>query len=89
MAIDSNMKSIIGLPFKLLLSILCLKCNYINACVVTMSLTMVEKTLMKPVKKGQMEVKRAFLIVTGLLYKGGCLKGHCIHSPHQKVAQAR
>lgn len=56
MAVDLNMKSIIGVPLKLLFSILCLKCNYVNACVVTT----VEKTLMKPVKKGYMEPKSAF-----------------------------
>lgn len=52
-------KNIIGIPFELLLSILFLKCNYVNACVVTV----VEKTLTKPVKKGQMEAKKSIFLL--------------------------
>lgn len=37
---------------------LCLKCSYVNAFVVTM----VEKSLLKHVKVGQMEAKKSILI---------------------------
>lgn len=59
MAIDSNMKRIIGITLKLLFPILCLKCSYVNACVVTM----VEKAFSKHVKVGQMEAKKSILIL--------------------------
>lgn len=59
MAVDSNMKSIIGRPLTLLFSILYLKCNYVNAYVVNM----VEKTLMKPVKEGWMKAKKNIFLL--------------------------
>lgn len=43
----------------MLFSILYLKCNYVNAYVVTM----VEKTLMKPVKEGWMKAKKNIFLL--------------------------
>lgn len=53
------MKCIIRINLKLLFPILCLKCGYVNAFVVTME----EEALLKHVRVGQMEAKKTILIL--------------------------
>lgn len=67
MAVDLNMKIIVGIPLKLLFSIMFLKCNYVNACVVTRTqrkLFWREKACEERSDESQ---KEHFHIVTGLL----------------------
>lgn len=47
-AINSNMKCILETTLKLLFPMICLKCSYVKACVVTI----VEKALLKHVEVG-------------------------------------
>lgn len=53
------MKCITGINLELLFPILCLRCGYVSACVVTIA----EKAHLKHVKVGQMEAKKSIFIL--------------------------